>query len=348
MYPKGRSRSCVWPAHPPVASQPSDFGAFRVLYGRPGAAYGGLLRGSLLHLLCIMKTLVLGINGQVGGELARLYRGSDVVLAGREACDLQDQQSIRELVRRVNPAVIINAAAYTAVDLAEKERDLCFAINTAAPRVLAEEAEQLGALLIHYSTDYVFDGKKASPYVETDAVKPMSVYGSSKLAGEDAIAEKARRYLVLRTSWVYGAHGKNFLRTMLRLGAERTELRVVDDQVGAPTSASAIAEATKRLAERFGDGALPVPAGIYHMTAGEQTSWCGFARAIFAAGAVSPSPQVLAISSAEYPTAAKRPANSVLSNEKFGQSFAFRLAPWQQQLHEVMAGMQTEMNGVNR
>jgi len=275
-----------------------------------------------------------------------LYRSrADVVLAGRDECDLASEQSIRDLVRRVNPDVIINPAAYTAVDLAEREPELCFAINAAAPRVLAEEAARLGALLVHYSTDYVFDGEKPEPYLETDPIHPVSVYGASKAAGEAAIAETAGRYLVLRTSWVYRAQGKNFLRTMLRLGAERPELRVVDDQIGAPTSASAIATATAQLVEQHPD---PSP-GIYHMTAGGSTSWCGFAREIFASGVLANPPQVQAIPSSAYPTPAKRPANSVLSNDKFTHTFGFRLPHWKQQLEEVLAGMAlTETNGVKR
>ena len=290
-----------------------------------------------------MRILITGKDGQVGSEFLRLYRPQrEVIFVGRAECDLSSESSIRELIRRVQPAVIINTAAYTAVDLAEKERDLCFAINAGAPRVLAQEAARLDALLIHYSTDYVFDGAKPEPYVETDAISPVSVYGESKQAGEAAIMESASRYLVLRTSWVYSAQGKNFLRTMLRLGAERSELRVVDDQVGAPTSAAAIAAATVRLLAHDA-----VPAGIYHMTAGGSTSWCGFARAIFAAGVLASPPSVQAIASSEYPTPARRPANSILLNDKFAHTFGFRLAPWQQQLQAVMAGV-TEMNGAIR
>jgi dTDP-4-dehydrorhamnose reductase len=263
-----------------------------------------------------------------------------VVAVGRAECDLSSEHSIRDLVRRVEPAVIINAGAYTAVDQAEVERELCYAVNAAAPRVLAEEAARLGALLIHYSTDYVFNGEKPVPYLESDAISPVSVYGASKAAGEAAIAETASRYLVLRTSWVYSAQGKNFLRTMLRLGAERSELRVVDDQVGAPTSAAAIATATARLVEQHAAPGAKVPVGIYHMTAGGSTSWCGFARAIFDTGVLSVPPRVQAIPSSAYPTPAKRPANSVLSNDKFAHTFGFRLPPWQQQLQDVLTGMQ--------
>jgi dTDP-4-dehydrorhamnose reductase len=282
-----------------------------------------------------MRILITGKNGQVGTELSRLYQSrGDVVVTGRDECDLSNEQSIRDTVQRVKPTIIINSGAYTAVDQAEKEPGLCFAINAHAPRVLAQEAARLGALLIHYSTDYVFNGEKVQPYLESDPINPVNVYGESKAAGEAAIAEAATRYLVLRTSWVYGAHGKNFLRTMLRLGAERPELRVVDDQQGAPTSAAAIASATARLVEQS------TPPGIYHMTAAGSTSWWGFACAIFDAGVLATQPRVQPISSADYPTPARRPANSVLSNDKFAHAFGFRLPTWQQQLNEVLAGMQ--------
>ena len=295
-----------------------------------------------------MRTLITGKNGQVGREFSRLYRShGDVVLTGRGECDLSSEQSIRETVRRVRPAVIINAGAYTAVDVAEKERPLCFAVNATAPAVLAEEAARLDALLIHYSTDYVFNGKKSEPYLESDPIDPVSAYGASKAAGEAAIVEAGGRYLVLRTSWVYGAQGKNFLLTMLRLGAERPELRVVDDQIGAPTSAAAIAAATVRLVEQYAADGILGREGIYHMTAAGSTSWYGFARAIFDSGVLNTQPRLQAIPSSEYPTPARRPANSVLSNDKFAHAFGFRLPPWQQQLDEVLAAMQVT-NGVNQ
>jgi dTDP-4-dehydrorhamnose reductase len=293
-----------------------------------------------------MRILITGKNGQVGTELARRYESHrDVVLTGRDECDLSSEPSIRDAVRRVTPTVIINAGAYTAVDLAEKEPALCFAINAAAPRLLAEEAARLDALLIHYSTDYVFDGSKSGPYLETDPIHPLSVYGESKAAGEAAIAETGCRYLILRTSWVYGGHGKNFLRTMLRLGAERPELRVVDDQVGAPTSAAAIAEATARLVN-----SAPSAFGIYHMTAAGSTSWYGFACAILSAAMGPTGPRMQPIPASDYPTPARRPANSVLANDKFARTFGFRLPSWQQQLDQVLAviGAATPTNEVNR
>jgi dTDP-4-dehydrorhamnose reductase len=286
-----------------------------------------------------MRILITGKNGQVGTELSRFYHSrQDVVLTGRDECDLSSEESIRDTVRRVKPTVILNAGAYTAVDQAEKEPALCFAVNAEAPRVLAEEAARLDALLIHYSTDYVFNGKKPAPYLETDPISPLNVYGESKAAGEAAIAKVATRFLVLRTSWVYGAHGKNFLRTMLRLGAERPELRVVDDQLGAPTSAAAIASGTARLVEQPLSGGW----GIYHMTAAGSTSWYGFARAIFQEAVLATKPRVQPIPSSDYPTPARRPTNSVLSNDRFAQTFGFRLPAWEQQLNEVLAAMQIE------
>ena len=232
-----------------------------------------------------MRILVTGKNGQVASELARLYapatQGDELVLAGRSECDLTDPQALRRLLQQLKPQVIINAAAYTAVDKAETEPDLCFAVNAGAPAILAQEATASGALLVHYSSDYVFNGEKTGPYVEEDFLSPVSVYGQSKAAGEAAIAAAAPHYLILRTSWVYAAQGNNFLRTMLRLGAERPELRVVEDQVGAPTAAIEIARATLRLVNQYGPSPAALPAGVYHMTAAGTTSWCGFARAIF-------------------------------------------------------------------
>jgi dTDP-4-dehydrorhamnose reductase len=285
-----------------------------------------------------MRILITGKNGQVGTELARLYHSrDDVILAGREECDLSHEQNIRQAVQRIKPGIIINAGAYTAVDQAEKERDLCFAVNAIAPGVLAEEAAKLGALLIHFSTDYVFNGEKTGAYVESDAIDPINTYGAAKAAGESAIVQAGGRHLVLRTSWVYAAHGKNFLRTMLRVGAEKPELRVINDQVGAPTSAIAIAEASHRLADQFMQNTESAVPGIYHMTAGGSTSWYGFACAIFAAAPLKKNPNIVPIPASQYPSATKRPANSVLSNDKFAKTFGFSLPGWQQQLDRVLA-----------
>ena len=282
-----------------------------------------------------MRLLLFGGNGQVGRALQGCGTlGNELTVATRQDCDLTDAESVRSLVRRVRPEAIVNAAAYTAVDKAESDRESCFAVNAVAPRAMAEEAATLGAKLVHYSTDYVFDGTKATPYVEEDATGPRNVYGASKLAGEQGIAQAGGAFIILRTSWVYSNDGANFLKTMLRLRTERPELRIVADQHGAPTSADAIATATVRILTDAGAGKWT--SGVYHMTAGGATSWCGFAEAIFArAGA--PTPSLVPIKTTEYPTPAARPANSVLSNEKFTAHFGFRLPEWEQQLDAVMA-----------
>jgi dTDP-4-dehydrorhamnose reductase len=290
-----------------------------------------------------MRILLFGSNGQVGTAFRGLgSRTEDHLIAvGREQCDLSDVSAVRRTVRQAEPDAIVNAAAYTAVDRAETDRDLCFAINAEAPAAMAEEAAAGGATLLHYSTDYVFDGSKAAPWQEDDPTGPLNVYGASKLAGEQRIAATGARYAIFRTSWVYSNHGSNFLKSMMRLGAERPELRIVDDQRGAPTSAKAIAEATMRILS----GGPAFPTGIYHMTAGGATTWCGFARAIFAGSGLTPQPKVSAIASSEYPTPAGRPMNSVLSNDKFQRTFGFRLPDWEKQLEQVLAERAAELHG---
>lgn len=289
------------------------------------------------------RVLIVGAAGQVGTELRRSFSGfGELVAADREAVDLSVPQQVREMVRRVEPDVILNAAAYTAVDRAESERDLAYAINAEAPRVLAEEAQRRNALLVHYSTDYVFDGTKTAPWVESDTPNPLNVYGASKLAGEQAIRATGGRYLIFRTSWVYGPHGRNFLLTMLRLGRERDELRVVDDQHGAPTSSIAIADATHtivEIAQAGGLGSVENWAGLYHMTCAGVTTWCGFTRAIFERGADllgGRKPQVEAIATADYPTPAKRPQNSVLSNQLLETRLRIKLPAWETALDSVL------------
>jgi dTDP-4-dehydrorhamnose reductase len=276
-----------------------------------------------------VRILLTGPAGQVGAALLEtLPRLGEVVAASHARLELADPDSIRRAVRAARPELIVNAAAYTAVDKAESEREAAFAVNASAPGVLAEEAKRAGALLVHYSTDYVFDGAKASPYVEDDAPNPLNVYGASKLAGERAIVDSGCRYLILRTSWVYGARGSNFYLTMLRLARERPELRVVDDQVGAPTSSLAIARGTAQL--------LGLDAqGLYHMSAAGETSWCGFARAILAhAGIATP---VIGIRTEDYPTPAKRPRNSRLDCARLRREHGVSLAPWDEALAETMA-----------
>jgi dTDP-4-dehydrorhamnose reductase len=244
----------------------------------------------------------------------------------RFGLDLADTPPLVATVRALQPQVIVNAAAYTAVDKAEAERDMAFAVNAMAPRVLAEEAKRIGALLVHYSTDYVFDGAKDTPYVEDDAPDPINVYGASKLAGERAIVGTGCRSLILRTSWVYGPRGKNFYLTMLRLAKERSELKVVDDQRGVPTSSLEIARATATLLDKGAQG-------LYHMTAAGETSWCGFARAILErAGIATP---VVPIRTQDYPTPAARPPNSRLDCSKLRAAHGVSLAPWERALDEV-------------
>jgi len=294
------------------------------------------------------RILLLGAGGQVGRELQASFAGfGELTAADRKSADLAVPEQLRELVRRVRPQVILNAAAYTAVDRAEFEADLAMKINAHAPAVLAEEALRCNALLVHYSTDYVFDGTKDGPWVETDTPNPVNQYGASKLAGERAIAESGARHLIFRTSWVYGPHGRNFLLTMLRVAHERDKIAVVDDQFGAPTTSIEIAAATRRVVESVIEGRVRKARdwGVYHMTCADSTTWFGFARAIFArAGRLlrGRCPELAPITSAEYPTPARRPCNSVLSNEKLQARFGVRLASWESALDAVMDTLRSE------
>lgn len=277
-----------------------------------------------------MRILLTGATGQVGWELRKtLAPLGEVRSFDRYGLDLADVPPLVAAVRSLQPDVVVNAAAYTAVDKAESERDQAFAVNATAPRVLAEEAKRIGALLVHYSTDYVFDGEKTAPYVEEDVPNPINVYGESKLAGEEAIRKSGCRHLILRTSWVYGPRGKNFYLTMRRIAKERPELRVVDDQVGAPTSSLAIARATAQLLPKGAEG-------LFHMTAGGETSWCGFARAILARAGI-PTP-VVGIRTEDYPTPARRPRNSRLDCSRLRAATGLILATWEAQLSEVTLG----------
>jgi dTDP-4-dehydrorhamnose reductase len=295
------------------------------------------------------RVLVTGADGQVGRALLKSFAGSaEVIACNRDSLDLANADQLREKVRVVAPDIIINAGAYTAVDRAESERNLAFAVNARAPGILAEEAQRASAILIHYSTDYVFNGSKTGPWVEDDATDPLSVYGASKLSGEDAIRSVGGRHLIFRTSWVYAPEGKNFVLTMLRLGRERESLNVVDDQVGAPTTAAELARATHAIATGIvagNFGSASAWAGTYHMTCSGSASWCGFARAIFERAPEllgGKSPVVNPIATSAYPTPAKRPQNSVLSNEKLNRTFGVRLAPWQSALDEVLKAIATQ------
>jgi len=292
------------------------------------------------------RVLLLGAGGQLGMELAKRLAGTELTALGRAELDLTDAAAIRAAIERVSPEIVINAAAYTAVDRAESEPELCRLVNAVAPGVIAAEVALTGGWLIHYSTDYVFDGSGTRPWVETDATGPLSVYGQTKLDGELAIAEAGCRHVILRTSWVYAAEGRNFLHTMLRLGRERDQLKIVDDQIGAPTTAEAITDATLAVLEHLragGDSAEASGAeasGVYHLTCGGETSWCGFAKAIFAAFASKrKAPEVLPIPTEAYPTPAKRPRNSRLNCEKFVAQFGYRMPAWESALGDVAAGL---------
>jgi dTDP-4-dehydrorhamnose reductase len=278
-----------------------------------------------------MRILVTGKDGQVGWELRRtLAVFGDVVAVDRTQLDLSNPEQAASVVRTLKPQLIVNAAAYTAVDKAESEEPLARTINALTPAAMAQEAAKLGALFVHYSTDYVFDGKATQPYRESDAVAPVSAYGRTKEEGERLIRESGAQHLILRTAWVYGVRGKNFLLTMLRLARERDRLRVVGDQIGSPTWSRLIAEATAALVQKAAGSDV---AETLNLTSQGQTSWHGFASAIVTRGAelgLCPDIPVDAIGTADYPTPAHRPAYSVLSGEKLDERFGIALPDWRE------------------
>ncbi len=294
-----------------------------------------------------MKVLLLGANGQVGHELRRsLAAFGDVVCTTRsgalpegdrcEVADYDRPDALTELVERIAPNMVVNAAAYTAVDKAEDDIEAAFRANAEAPGVLARACAARGIPFVHYSTDYVFDGQGVRPYAEDDSTDPLGAYGSSKLAGEEAVRAAGGQHLILRTAWVYGRHGHNFMRTMLRVGAERDELRVVADQVGTPTPAALIADVTAELL-RMPEG----PAGTFHLTPRGETSWHGFAEAIFdeavARGLIARAPRVVPITTADYPTRARRPAYSRLDIGKLERRLGRALPDWRAALQQTFA-----------
>ncbi|ESS71588.1 dTDP-4-dehydrorhamnose reductase RfbD [Methyloglobulus morosus KoM1] len=291
-----------------------------------------------------MRILLTGGTGQVGWELARtLMPLGEVIAVDRSQADLSDLNTLKGIVEQHQPHVIVNPAAYTAVDKAESESELAFLVNAEAPRVLAEEANKIGALLVHYSTDYVFDGSKNTPYTENDATHPINVYGQSKLAGEQAIQSAGGDYLILRTSWVYASRGSNFLRTIMRLAAEREELKIVADQIGTPTWARLIAEVTVHVVRQsvFEQQSGIFNSNAYHLTASGETSWHGFAQKIVdivrEQGKAELKNQVIhPIPTTDYPLPAKRPANSRLSNERLEQQFGLVMPSWDNALRLCM------------
>ena len=305
--------------------------------------------------------LLIGTNGQVGRALARtLPRVGEVTSMDRQKLDLSQPDEIRRAIRACHPEFIINSTAYTAVDNAESEESVARAINADAPGIIAEEAGKIGASLIHFSTDYVFDGFKNIPYDEDDPPNPLNVYGRTKLEGERAIQASGAAYLIFRTARVYATEGRNFLLTILRLATQREELRIVCDQIGSPTLSSEIADATTNIltqicVRRSGPFALADVSGIYHMTASGESSWSDFAKAILeeAAGASQACPwisavlaglpliarRVIPIATEEYPTPAQRPAYSVLSNARLKRAFSLELPDWRLQLHSIFANV---------
>jgi dTDP-4-dehydrorhamnose reductase len=284
-----------------------------------------------------MRILLTGKNGQVGRELQHLLPSLGKVVAfGREELDLASADAIRQTMRDVRPDIVVNAAAYTAVDRAEQTPDEAFAVNGIAPGLIAEEARRIGAFVVHYSTDYVFDGAQKAPYRETDVPNPLGIYGRSKLAGENAIRDSGATHYIFRTSWVYATRGHNFVHTILRLARERNELKIVDDQIGAPTWARTIAEITL--------AALKTPyrdhGGLYHLTAAGAVTWFGFAKAILAeAKTLNPDlhmPRIIPITTSEYPLPAPRPANSRLDNTRLNTTFGFTATDWSVPFEQCM------------
>jgi len=302
-----------------------------------------------------MKILLLGKDGQVGWQLQRsLAPHGDVVACGRDLCNLSDLAQLRSVVREIRPAIIVNAAAYTAVDRAESEADLAWRINAEAPGVLAAEAAALDALLVHYSTDYVFDGTKSAPYQETDPTAPLGAYGRSKLAGEEAIRAAGGRSLIFRTSWVFGARGHNFIKTILRLAREKESLNVVADQIGSPTPAALIATVTGVVLAMLahGRGLKKGENRLYHLAASRPLSWCEFARTVVDLAGRSPGfdlrlkPEAINhIATSEYPTPARRPANSRLDCARLENDFGLQMPDWQPYLERMLQLLALKQNG---
>ncbi len=306
-----------------------------------------------------MKILLTGKNGQVGYELVRHLAATrhELVSVGSADCDLSKPAAIRDLIQTVKPDVLINPAAYTAVDRAESEPALAKAINANAPEVMANELTKTGGLLVHFSTDYVFDGQKATPYNELDAPKPQSVYGKTKLQGEQAITASGVDHVILRTSWIFGVHGHNFLKTMLRLAAEREELRVVNDQFGAPTSASFLAQTVTQMLGQLGPerpgskeatGHL-VLTGLYHCSCADHTSWYDYAKFIIELARQNgiklrlSNSNLIPIPSSQYPTPVARPTNSVLDNAKLEQTFGIQRPDWHSQVEQVIQALNWQL-----
>lgn len=287
-----------------------------------------------------MNILLFGANGQLGTALRTLLAAKGTVRAlDRNGADLTDLPRLRALIAETRPQIIVNAAAYTAVDAAESDAEVARLVNADAPRIMAEAARERGALLVHFSTDYVFDGTAQQPYDETAATNPLGVYGATKLAGEQGVAATGADHLILRTAWLYSNRGRNFLNTMLRLTETRDELRVVNDQTGSPTYADLVAEATLKILEHWyaSSRAHKNIAGLYHISSAGQTTWWDFARRIMELTGQDARVRVTPITTAEYPTPVTRPAYSVLSNEKLHRTFGLQLPDWESGLQRCLA-----------
>ncbi len=294
-----------------------------------------------------MKLLITGAHGQLGRELIRHGAGHDVLAVDHTRLDICDAHAVNTVCDGFSPDVIINAAAYTAVDRAESDSDLAYAVNREGPKNLALAAESAGIPLIHVSTDYVFDGSKQGAYVESDPVAPLGVYGESKLAGEQAVQMHCSRHVILRTSWVFSAHGNNFVKTMLRLGMDRETLGIVSDQHGCPTSANELAHAICAVIDtKLAGGLNDNNRGIYHFCQPEPTTWFDFAKAIFSEaegqGVDLKVSNINAIVTADYPTPAKRPVNSVMDCSRFEKTFGFKIRPWTDSLEEVVRALKIQ------
>lgn len=290
-----------------------------------------------------MRILITGCHGQVGSSLTEQlasHENTEVFALDREHLDITNQDAVNAAVAEFKPSIIINAAAHTAVDKAEEEIDLSYAINRDGPKYLAQAAQSVGAAILHISTDYVFEGNKAGEYVETDATNPQGVYGESKLAGEIAVAQACDKHIILRTAWVFGENGNNFVKTMLRLGENRDALSIVGDQFGGPTYAGDIAGALIQIAKRINQGNA-VEYGVFHYSGLPHASWFDFADAIFdiavEKGLLVKKPSLTSITTDQYPTPAKRPSNSRLSNEKIIQGFSVKASDWKAALNNIQA-----------
>ena len=289
-----------------------------------------------------MKILLTGKNGQVGWELNRsLAKLGTVFAMGRDQMDLSKPETLGHVIQEIRPDIIVNAAAYTAVDKAESEPELAMTVNGIAPGVLAEEAQKIGAGMIHYSTDYVFDGKATLPYKEENPTFPLSVYGKSKLAGEKAVGQAGIDHIIIRTGWVYSLRGSNFLLTMQKLAQNRKQIKVVDDQTGGPTWSRSIAEGTAHILKQSLKGDATTSkgfshSGVFHMSCGGETNWFGFANKILEFSGLSKSVELIPIPTIEYPTPAVRPQYSLLSNSKLKQAFDYEMPQWQEALQECL------------